>query len=145
MRASWISKVVVLALAACLSACGAVTAQREASRQKEQQFVQRVDIAHIWVTNGAPPPGKPFAKLGDIKFTEPFSPEVNDEAHMRDKIKQMAYEQYPNDIDAVIQVHSDISDDGKNVVVSGEAIKYDSSTDRTALHKMTEGMVASPK
>ncbi len=34
--------------------------------------------------------------------------------------------------------------DGTQITVTGKAIAYDSTVDRAALHKMNEGMVASP-
>lgn len=145
MRSSWSIKLLIAFLATSLSACAAIEAERKAHQEEQQKFVQHVDIAHIWVTNGDAPRGKPYEVLGQIQYTEPFSPEANDEAHMRDKLKQIAYEKYPDDIDAVIKVHSDLNSSGNELVVTAEAIKYESSTDRAALHKMNEGMIASPR
>lgn len=141
----WGSRIAIALLAAGIAGCAAIQAERQAQEQKQQQFVQHMDVAHIWVTNGDAPPGKPYAVLGDLSYQEPFNPDANDEAHMRDKLKQMALDKYTDEVDAVIKVHSDVSDDGKNLVVSAQAIKYESSADRTAMHKMNEGMVASPK
>jgi len=47
-------------------------------------------------------------------------------------------------LDAIVKENQEISADGSQVKVTGEAIQYESSVDRTALHKMNEGMVASP-
>jgi len=146
MKLSGVLKAIfALSLLASVAGCAAVEAQRKASEEKQQVFVQRVDIAHIWVTNGDAPPGKPYSVLGDLNYTEPFSPDAIDEDKVRNKLKKMAYEKYPDDIDAIIKEHTDVNDAGTQVTVSAVAIKYDSSTDRAALHKMTEGMVASPK
>lgn len=145
MRVSWSTKLLIALLAMSLSACAAIEAERKAHEAQQQKFIEHVDIAHIWVTNGDAPSGKPYQVLGQIQYTEPFSPEANDEAHMRDKLKQMAYAKYPDDIDAVIKVHSDLDSSGNELVVTAEAIKYDSSTDRAALHHMNEGAIASPR
>lgn len=146
MKLSGVLKIILaLSLLASVAGCAAVEAQRKAEQSKQQAFVQRVDIAHIWVTNGDAPPGKPYTVLGDLSYTEPFSPDANDEEKVRDRLKKMAYEKYPDDIDAIIKEHTDVNDSGTMVTVSAVAIKYDTSTDRTALHKMTEGIIASPK
>ena len=144
MRSLTLAKLVAIGLALSLCACGAIEAQRQAEEQKKQEFVHRVDTAHVWVTTGEPPAGKPYTKLGDLKYTEPFTPDAIDSAKMQDKLKAMALQKYPDTVDAVIKEDSEVSPDGSTVTVSAEAIQYESSTDRNALHHMNEGLVASP-
>jgi hypothetical protein len=144
MRSLTIAKLVAIGLALNLFACGAIEAQRQAEEAKKQEFVKRVDTAHVWVTTGEPPPGKPYTKLGELKYTEPFTPDAIDAAKMQDRLKSMALEKYPDTVDAVIKEDSEVSPDGSTVTVSAEAIQYESSTDRNALHHMNEGLVASP-
>ena len=144
MRSLTLAKLVAIGLALSLCACGAIEAQRQAEEAKKQEFVTRVDTAHVWVTTGEPPAGKPYTKLGDLKYTEPFTPDAIDAAKMQDKLKAMALQKYPDTVDAVIKEDSEVSPDGSTVTVSAEAIQYESSTDRNALHKMNEGLVASP-
>ncbi len=144
MRSSTIWKLAAIGLALNLCACGAIEAQRQAEEQKKQEFVHRVDMAHIWVTTGTPPAGKAYTVLGDIKYTEPFTPDAIDAAKMQDKLKKIAYDKYPDTVDAIIKEDSSVSADGSTVTVSAQAIQYESSVDRAALHKMNEGLVASP-
>jgi hypothetical protein len=144
MRASTFWKIAAIGVALNLCACGAIEAQRQAEEAKKQEFVTRVDTAHIWVTTGEPPPGKPYTKLGDITYSEPFSPDAIDAAKMQDKLKKIALQKYPDTVDAVIKEDSQVSSDGATVTVTAEAIQYESSTDRNALHHMNEGLVASP-
>jgi hypothetical protein len=144
MRSLTLAKVVAIGLALNFCACGAIEAQRQAEEAKKQEFVTRVDTAHIWVTTGEPPAGKPYTKLGDLKYSEPFTPDAIDSAKMQDKLKKMALQKYPDTVDAVIKEDSEVSPDGSTVTVSAEAIQYESSTDRNALHHMNEGLVASP-
>lgn len=101
-------------------------------------------MAHIWVTTEAPPGGKPYTELGDLTYTEPFSPDAIEEAKISDKLKKMAFEKWPDTVDAIVNENQSISADGSQVTVTAKAIKYDSSVDREALHHMNEGMVASP-
>jgi hypothetical protein len=149
MKASSLLKLLTIYLAVALSACAAIKAQREAQQEKQQAFVQHMDISHIWVTEGEAPAGKPYQVLGDLKYTQQISPEnIADaiDAHkMNEKLKRMANDKYPDSVDAIIKAHSDVSNDGTLVTVSGQAIQYESSADREAMHKMTEGMIASPK
>ena len=131
-------------LALGLSACGAVEAERAAQAEKKQEFTHRVDMAHIWVTTEAPPAGKPYSTLGDLTYTEPFSPDAIDEAKISDRLKKMAFEKWPDTIDAIVNENQTVSADGAQITVTGKAIAYDSTVDRAALHHMNEGMIASP-
>ncbi|HEY6418054.1 MAG TPA: hypothetical protein VIX59_03540 [Candidatus Binataceae bacterium] len=144
MRSYNIAKLLLMsALATSLAACGVVEAQRQAQQAKEQAFVHKVDMAHIWVSTETPAPGKPYSVLGEMSYTEPFSPDAIDEDLIRDKLKKMAYEKWPEDIDAIVKENQAVSADGTQVTVTAEAIKYDSSVDREALHHMNEGAAAS--
>jgi hypothetical protein len=144
MRATSGLKLVVILTTLAMAGCGVVEAQRQAEEQRQEQFVHRVDLAHIWVSTGDPPAGKPFSVLGDLTYTVPFSPDAIDEEKIKDKLKKIAYEKWPDTIDAIVDENQQVSSDGSQVTVTGKAIKYESSVDRTALHKMNEGLVVSP-
>jgi len=144
MHSSKILKLLAIGLALGVSACGAVQAARQAQEAKQQVFVHRVDMAHIWVTTEAPPAGKPYTELGDLSYTEPFSPDAIEEAKISDKLKKMGFEKWPDTIDAIVNENQSISADDSQITVTAKAIKYDSAVDREALHHMNEGMVASP-
>lgn len=144
MRSSKILTWLAIGFALGVSACAAVEAARQAQEAKQQVFVHRVDMAHIWVTTEAPPPGKPYSTLGEMSYTEPFSPDAIDEAKISDKLKQIAFAKWPDTIDAIVNENQTVSADGSQVTVTGKAIQYDSSVDRNALHHMNEGIVASP-
>ncbi|MGO9607464.1 MAG: hypothetical protein ACLQAT_29385 [Candidatus Binataceae bacterium] len=144
MRSLTIWKLVAIGLALNFCACGAIEAQRASEEQRKQAFVTRVDTAHIWVTTGDPAPGKPFKVLGDLSYTEPFTPDAIDSEVMQSRLKAMALAKYPDVVDAVIKEDSQVSSDGSTVTVTAQAIQYDSSVDRDALHHMNEGLVVSP-
>jgi hypothetical protein len=65
---------VAVGLALGISGCAAVEAAGSAEVEKQKSFEQRVDTAHIWVTTQAPPAPKPYSTLGELNYTEPFSP-----------------------------------------------------------------------
>jgi hypothetical protein len=144
MRSSKILTLFAIVMAFALSACGAIEAARQEEVQKQQVFEHRVDMAHIWVTTESPPAGKPYTELGELSYTVPFSPDAIDEDKITNKLKKMAYDKWPNDIDAIVDENQTTSADGSQFTVTAKAIKYDSSVDREALHHMNEGMVASP-
>ncbi|MGH7779767.1 MAG: hypothetical protein ACREQR_08060 [Candidatus Binataceae bacterium] len=144
MRSSTILKFMAIGLAFTLTACGVIQAQRNAEAAKKEVFVHRVDMAHIWVTTGDPPPGKPYTVLGPMSYTVPFTPDAIDAAEMKEKLKKIAYAKWPDTIDAIIKEDSSVSSDGSTVTVTAQAIAYDSTVDRNALHHMNEGLVASP-
>lgn len=127
-----------------IAGCGAIDAQREAVAEKKQTFEHRVDFAHIWVTTESPPPGKPYTVLGPVTYTEPFTPDAIDAAKIKDRLKTMAFAKWPDTVDAIVKEDQTVSADGAQVTVTAEAIKYDSSVDRDALHKMNDGLIASP-
>jgi hypothetical protein len=133
-----------IGLAFGLSACGAMQAERAAQAEKQQEVRTRMDVAHIWVTTEAPPAGKPFTTLGDLTYTEPVSADAIEESKITARLKKMAMEKWPDDIDAIVNENTAVSTDGTQFTVTAKAIKYDSSVDREALHHMNEGLVASP-
>lgn len=130
-----------IGLALWISGCAAA---REQEVAKQQVFEHRVDMAHIWVTTEAPPAGKPYSELGQLTYTEPFTPDAIDEAKISDKLKTMAFAKWPDSIDAIVDENQTTSADGSQITVTAKAIKYDSSVDREALHHMNENIVASP-
>ena len=144
MRSSKLLIVLAIGLAFGGSACGALQDARQAREQQQQVFEHRVDLAHIWVTTEAPPAGKPYQTLGDLTYSEPFSPDAIDEAKISARLKKMALDKWPDMIDAIVNENQTVSADGSQITVTGKAIQYDSSVDRTALHHLNEGLVGSP-
>lgn len=135
---------IAVSMALVFCGCAAVQAEREAEAKKQEQFVHRVDFAHVWVTPGEPGPAKAYTVLGKLKYTVPFSPDAIDAHEEADKLKKIAYAKWPDKLDAIINEQETVSDDASTVTVTADAIQYDSSTDREALHNMNNGIVVSP-
>ena len=142
MRITTIGLLAAIVLTLGTSSCAVVKEREEAHAAQQQVFNKHVDIAHIWVTSGEPAAGKAYTKLGDLSYSEAFTPDAIDEAKIKDKLKNMAYEKWPDSIDAVIKESQAI--DGDKVTVTAVAIKYDQSVDRDMLHNMNNNLVASP-
>jgi hypothetical protein len=109
-------------LALGISGCAAVDAARSAEVEKQKSFEQRIDTAHIWVTTQAPSAGKPYSTLGELSYTELFSPEAIDEAKISDKLKKIALQKWPDTIDAIVDENQTVSTDGSQITVTGKAI-----------------------
>jgi hypothetical protein len=145
MLLKWFGRSVVIGFAAfALSSCAAVQAERQQQEAKQQAFVTKVDFAHIYVTPDDPPNNKPYTVLGDVSYSEPFTPDAINESKIKDKLKNMGYAKWPDTLDGLFKEKTDVSDDGSTVKVSAVAVQFESSTDRGMLHKMNEGMVVSP-
>ena len=129
---NWIVMSLLIGVTAlALSSCAAAEAQRaEEEQRKQQKVVVRFEFAHIYVTPEDPPSNKPFIVLGEVTYSEPFTPDAINEARIKEKLKTMAYAKWPDTLDALVKEKSDLSDDGTTVKVSAEAIQFESSTDR---------------
>jgi hypothetical protein len=143
MRSSKLLTLLAIGLTFALFACSAMEAARQEQAQKQQVFEQRVDKAHIWVTTEAPGAGKPYTELGELKYTEPFTPDAIDEAKISDKLKAMALAKWPDTIDAIVNEDQTTSADGSQITVTAKAIKYDSSVDRDKLRHMQDSLTVS--
>jgi hypothetical protein len=130
-----------------LCGCAAVLADRTAHEEQRAQMVHRMDAAHVFVTSGDLPKDKPYKVLGDLKYSAPFSTVAIDTAQIESSLKAMALEKYPETADAVIKATGDVDCSGPAVMVNvtGEVIQFDTSSDRVAMHSMTENLVVSPK
>ena len=145
VSSSKILTLLAVGLALGISGCAAVEAARSAEVEKQKSFEHRVDTAHIWVTTQAAPAGKPYSTLGELNYTEPFSPDAIDEAQINNRLKKIALEKWPDMIDAIVDENQTTSADGSQITVTAKAIKYDSSVDRDALHHMRDGLTVSGK
>jgi hypothetical protein len=144
MRTSNGLKLLVILTTLAVAGCAAVEAQRQAEQQRAQQQIVHMDMAHIYVTTEDPASNKPFTVLGELTYTEPFSADAIDEGQIKERLKKMAYEKWPDEIDEICNENQQVSADGSQVTVTAKAIKFESSVDRSAMHKMNEGLVVSP-
>ena len=141
------SKLLICVIATTSCACAVLLSERKADEERHRQMVYRMDAAHVFVTNSDFPKTKPYHLLGDLKYSEHFSPDAIDKAGIQRKLKALALAKYPDQADAVINETSDVESSGEieTVTVTGEVIQFDSSADRTLMHNMWENLVVSPK
>jgi hypothetical protein len=128
MRSSTIWKAAAIAaMFTSFCACGPTEAQHQFQQDRKPDFVNRIDTAHVWVTEGAPP-SRPYTVLGNLQYTEPFSSKAIDASRIQYRLKEMALAKYPDTVDAVIKENSEVSTDGSTLTVSALAIQYESSS-----------------
>ena len=141
------SRIVPCMMAVTLCACAALMADRKAQEEHRQQMVKTMDTAHLVVTTASLPKDKPYKVLGELKYTEPYTPDALDEDRIEKRLKTMALAQYSEQADAVIEAKGDLemSGDTATVIVTGKVVQFESSADREMMHQMWDNLVVSPK
>jgi hypothetical protein len=75
-------------------------------------------------------PGQCYRDLGTLEFDEPFAEAAidPDSSNAAKHIRALAVAKYPDDVDAIINLHPDDNDAGTTVRVSGEAVELEDHT-----------------
>ncbi|HTR60624.1 MAG TPA: hypothetical protein VMH37_02910 [Candidatus Binataceae bacterium] len=144
---NWGSKLLVAFIAATFCGCASLMSSRKAEEETRAQRVYRMDTAHIYVSTGDLPPNAAHQVLGELKFSEPYSPDAADTHKIQQQLKDMALTRYGDQADAVIKAKADVesSGDDSTLLVTGEVVHFDSSADREMMHNMWDNLVVSPK
>jgi hypothetical protein len=121
-RGPGILRAVLLAAATTLLAgCTAVVVQQ----QQQQAIIKATDKAldrdRIQVQTGNL--ALPYDQLGELDYTEAFSPQAIDDDYIDDKLRTMAIRKWGDQVDAVISVKTALSDDATEVRVTAQAVK----------------------
>lgn len=120
MRVSVVTPLRMLFLATALAAC-ACSAQRAPAAP---QAPARAPDRFIYVSAGEVP-SVCYHDLGGVSFTEPYTDAAmdGDGVQMAAKLRTLAIEKYPDEADAVINVHTEQNDVGTIVTVNGEVVE----------------------
>jgi hypothetical protein len=120
LRVSVVPPLRLLFLATALIAC-ACSAQRA---PEAPAVPARAPDRFIYVSAGDVP-SVCYHDLGGVSFTEPFTSAAmdGDGVQMATKLRAMAMEKYPDEADAVINVHTEQNDVGTIVTVIGEVVE----------------------
>jgi len=65
----------------------------------------------------------PYDQLGELEYTEPFSPKAIDDDYIDDKLRTMAVQRWGGQVDAVVSVKTELNSDQSEVSVTAEAVK----------------------
>ncbi len=106
-----------LALALTLAVLAGCPAQQQPSRVANPN-------RYIYVSSGSLPQ-ECYRDLGAVGFDQSFAASTIDEegSKMASRLRALAVEAYPKDVDAIINVHPQQNDAGTMVRVSGEAVE----------------------
>jgi hypothetical protein len=101
--------------------CGCAS---QSAPPKEQ--AARPSNRYIYVTSEGLP-GDGYTDLGAVELTQPFADAAvdQDNSETAKRLRTVALENYPNDVDAVIDVQSEQNDVGSEVAVKGEAVRLE--------------------
>ena len=110
-------------------------------------MVKTMDNAHVFVTSQGLPKDKPYIVLGELKYSEPYTPDALDEDRIEKRLKTMAMAKYLDQADAVIDAKGEVdtAGDTPTVTVTGQVVRFTSSADREMMHHLWENTVASPR
>ena len=146
MLTSFASRLLIALAATTICACNFLMSSRKADETHSALMVYRMDHAHVFVTPDDFPPSRPYHVLGELRYTSPFSTDAIDSAQTAVRLKNMALAEYPDTVDAVIKANTQVVGADDTVVVTGEAVQFDTSADRNMMHNLIwENAVVSPK
>jgi hypothetical protein len=92
------------------------------------------------------PLSRSYHVLGELRYTSPFSTDAIDSAQIAVRLKYIALAEYPDTVDAVIKANTQVVGADDTVVVTGEAVQFDTSADRNMMHNLiSEDAIVSPK
>ena len=119
-REYWCLKVLIVVLMLVLSACGIEEQQEQKEAQLKAAEVS-MDVNHIFINVGDIP--EAHTTLGKIEYTDAVSADSIDEATQDAKLRKLAMDRWPDDVDGIVNVHREVNDSATQVTVSGSAIR----------------------
>ena len=128
-RAAWsFPGLAAIALGAALGAmgCQAMQTQRENTPAMIQQGNTMLDRQRILMSTGGL--DDPYDKLGDLSYSEPFSPDAIDSTHINEKLRDLALAEWGRQVDAIIHITTKVGSDASTLTVSAAAVRIKSDT-----------------
>jgi hypothetical protein len=107
-------------------ACQAMQTQQHNTPEMIQQGNTMLDRQRILMSTGGL--DDPYDKLGDLGYTEPFSPDAIDSTHINEKLRDLALAKWGRQVDAIIQVTTKVGSDASTLTVSAVAVRVKSDS-----------------
>jgi len=120
LAGSWYWKLLVVVLMLAIPACGIEEAQEQKEAQLKAAEIS-MDINHIFIAAGDIP--EPHDALGKVEYSDPVSADSIEETTQDAKLRQIAMDRWPQDVDGIINVHREVNDAATLVTVTGTAIR----------------------
>jgi hypothetical protein len=70
----------------------------------------------------------PYDELGDLSYSEPFSPDAIDSTHINEKLRDLALAKWGRQVDAIIHITTKVGSDASTLTVSAAAVRVKSDT-----------------
>ena len=110
-----------MGVALCAMGCQAIVTQQHNTPEMIQQGNAMLDRQRILMsTDGL---DDAYDKLGDLGYTEPFSPDAIDSTHINEKLRDMAIAKWGRQVDAIIHVAAKVGGDAGRLTVSAVAVR----------------------
>ena len=104
-----------------LAACSSYVEQQQQQQAIVKASDKALDRDRIQVQTGEF--ALPHDQLGELEYTEPFSPRAIDDDYIDDKLRTMAIQKWGDQVDAVVSVKTSLSADASQVSVTAQAVK----------------------
>jgi hypothetical protein len=127
-RAAWsFPMLTAIALGAALSAmgCQAMQMQQQNTPAMIQQGNTMLDRQRVLMSTGGL--DDPYDKLGDLSYSEPFSPDAIDSTHINEKLRDLALAKWGRQVDAIIHITTKVGSDGSTLTVTAAAVRVKSA------------------
>ena len=131
-----------VALVAVLTSACATAQPPDAGRALEAQTASH-PAGHIFVT-AATLNEECYKEVGEVNYVEPFDQAATDPdySEVAVKLRQIAQQKYPEQVDAIIGVHGTSNELGTEVLVSGLAVQVEDQTSVGCTLQKTMGTAA---
>jgi hypothetical protein len=126
--AAWLFRglaAIALGAALCAMSCQTMQAQRENTPEMIQQGNAMLDRQRILMSTGGL--DDPYDKLGDLSYSEPFSPDAIDSTHINEKLRDLALAKWGRQVDAIIHITPKVGSDARTLTVTAAAVRVKSA------------------
>jgi hypothetical protein len=124
-RAAW-SFPGLAAIALGAMGCQAMQMQQENTPKMIQQGNTMLDRQRILMSTGGL--DDPYDKLGDLSYSEPFSPDAIDSTHINEKLRDLALAKWGRQVDAIVHITTKVGSDASTLTVSAAAVRIKSDS-----------------
>src|SRR5271168_1936598 len=107
LRANRYLKVLIVMLALGIPACGIEEQQEQKEAQLKAAEIS-MDVNHVFIAAGDIP--EAHETLGKVEYTDPVSADSIEETTQDAKLRKLALDRWPDDVDGIVFVHRDVND-----------------------------------
>jgi hypothetical protein len=122
------TSLIALLVAMNLAACGANVQQQAQPEQSQSPPVIKVPVVEPdnvdqGILVQATDLTLPYDPLGELEYSEPFSPRAIDDDYIDNRLRKMAIQRWGGQVDAVVSIKTSLNSDQSEVDVTAQAVK----------------------